>query len=64
MYAESTVSNVGCGAQGPQVSIDIGPVQTAVTVYQTSGVLADAPQGTGRIDPGTDGVAQRFDPQM
>ena len=58
------MSNVGCGAQGPQVSIVIGPVQTAVTVYQTSGVLADAPHGTGKMLPGTDGVAQMFEPQM
>ena len=64
MYADSTVSNVGYGEQGAQVSTVSGPVHCAVTVYQTSGVLAEAPQGTGVRVPGSDGVAQMFEPQM
>ena len=58
------MSNTGFGEQGAQVSTVIGPVHCAVTVYHTSGVLAESPHGTGKIDPGTDGVAQMFEPQM
>jgi hypothetical protein len=41
----------------------ISPLQIAVTLYQTSGELADAPHGVG-FSPAPEGVAQIVVPQM
>jgi hypothetical protein len=46
-----------------QVLICTVPLHVGVMTYQTSGALADAPQGVFVSEPGNDGVAQMFDPQ-
>jgi hypothetical protein len=50
--------------QGLQVLIRTVPLQVGVMTYHTSGAFTEEPQGVMTSEPGSDGVAQIFEPHI